>query len=242
MKTAQLTDFSIKAVLTAWCLLTVAIILPASVKAEPLTPDPIVQHCRKVLPAKAKSACTDSNGKPSDELLRARKVAAQNCEAKRAGKEKDGCIVEKANKYIDLANNHVLNAADFNKKLEVVIRDKGDPDKKDPDAEKSSTNTICDDGKCVDEAADPNADCSNGRCDLIKKYVNPVINLLSLCFGVIAAASLITGGIQYSASAGDSQKVTNAKKRIFNTLLAVVAYIFMYSFLQFLVPGGVFNR
>src|SRR5688572_18961658 len=67
----------------------------------------------------------------------------------------------------------------------------------------------------IDPAADPNANCSNDRCDWIKKYVNPFIQLLSVSFGLIAVISLIMGGIQYAGSTGDPQKVTLAKQRIF---------------------------
>lgn len=97
--------------------------------------------------------------------------------------------------------------------------------------------------KCTDPAADPNAKCNlaNG-CDLVAKYVNPTIRLLTYVFALIATISIIMGGIQYAASTGDPQKVTAAKKRITNTIIAIVAYFFLYGFLQFLVPGGIFNR
>lgn len=93
-----------------------------------------------------------------------------------------------------------------------------------------------------DVAANPNSNCSSSGCDLIQKYVNPIINLLSIIFGLIAVASLITGGIQYSASSGDPQRVTLAKRRITMTIVSVFAYLFMYAFLQFIIPGGLFNR
>jgi hypothetical protein len=88
----------------------------------------------------------------------------------------------------------------------------------------------------------PNANCGAGSCDIVKKYVNPAIQVATIVFGLIATISIILGGIQYSASAGDSQKVSAAKRRISMTVLAIVAYAFMYTFLQFLVPGGVFNH
>jgi preprotein translocase subunit SecE len=84
--------------------------------------------------------------------------------------------------------------------------------------------------------------CSSGNCDLIDKYVNPAITLFGAVFGTIAVISLIIGGIQYSSSEGDPQKVANAKKRVTNTIISVIAFLFLYSFLQFLVPGGIFNR
>jgi len=86
-------------------------------------------------------------------------------------------------------------------------------------------------------------DCNreNG-CDLIKNYVNPSIKLLTAAFGLIAVGSLIAGAINYVTSEGDPQKTSRAKTRMVNTVLAILAYAFLWGFLQFLVPGGVFNR
>lgn len=84
--------------------------------------------------------------------------------------------------------------------------------------------------------------CTSNDCDFVKKYINPAVLLLTFSFGLIAVVSLIIGGIQYSASQGDPQNVAKAKKRIADTLLAVVAYFFLFTFLQFLIPGGLFHR
>lgn len=101
----------------------------------------------------------------------------------------------------------------------------------------------CENGVCQDAAAKPGAVCDKASgCDLIAKYVNPLINVLSVSFGIIAVISLIIAGIQYSASSGDPQAVSKAKDRILKTVFAIIAYFFLYSLLQFLVPGGVFNR
>lgn len=93
---------------------------------------------------------------------------------------------------------------------------------------------------CEDPAASGGS-CDNNGCDLIGKYVNPAITALSALVGVAAVASLIYGGIQYSTSNGDPQNVAQAKDRIVKTLIAFVMYLFLFAFLQFIVPGGVFK-
>lgn len=82
--------------------------------------------------------------------------------------------------------------------------------------------------------------CDQNHCDLIALYINPLIKLLGLLVGLVVAASLVLGGIQYITSSGDSQKVSAAKSRISNTLLAFLAFAFLYAFLNFLIPGGDF--
>jgi hypothetical protein len=231
--------FYLRAALSAGLIALAMLALPPAARADPSSANPVQLHCQATLRSRIREACQDQKI-----ITSAFNVGDQLCDAKpKANNERFNCAVRKANDFIDQAyKQHPKDADDFKKKLTAILTKKGDPSK--PGANAGSiTDGSCIGGKCfTDEAADPNADCSNDRCDLIKKYVNPSINLLSLCFGVIAAASLIAGGIQYSTSAGDSEKVTRAKKRIFNTLVAVFAYIFMWSFLQFLVPGGVFNR
>lgn len=76
------------------------------------------------------------------------------------------------------------------------------------------------------------------KCDLIKNYLNPFINLLSALIGVIVVVSVAIGGIQYTTSAGDPQKAAAARARIRNAVIALVTFIFLYSLLNFLIPGG----
>lgn len=98
----------------------------------------------------------------------------------------------------------------------------------------------CSGSSCSPTPTGAGQNCNEKHCDLIALYVNPLINILSVIVGLIVAASLIMGGIQYASSTGDPQKVGAAKTRIYNTLLAFMAYAFMYAFLNFLVPGGLF--
>jgi hypothetical protein len=75
----------------------------------------------------------------------------------------------------------------------------------------------------------------------IVKDLNMIINFLSAGVGVIVIAVIILGGIQYSM-AGDSPEATaKAKQRIMNGLIALLAFIFIFAFLQWLIPGGIFN-
>lgn len=95
----------------------------------------------------------------------------------------------------------------------------------------------------VADSAATSGNCTNlGHCDLIDKYINPLINFLAALVGVIVVVSIIIGGIQYSSSAGDPQATSAAKKRIVNAIIALVTFIFLYAILNFIVPGGLFNK
>lgn len=88
-------------------------------------------------------------------------------------------------------------------------------------------------------AADGGGNCSSvNSCDLIQKYINPFINFLAALVGIAVVISIIIGGIQYGSSGGDPSKVTAAKNRIRNAIIALVTFLFLYALLNFLIPGG----
>lgn len=89
---------------------------------------------------------------------------------------------------------------------------------------------------CCPKSAGPNA---TGTACFMAKYVQPIINLLAVLVGVVVLGSVVFGGIQYSASAGDPNKAAAAKGRIINSLMALAAFIFLYAFLQWVIPGGI---
>ncbi|MEO5627558.1 MAG: pilin [Candidatus Saccharimonadales bacterium] len=66
------------------------------------------------------------------------------------------------------------------------------------------------------------------------------VNFLSAGVGIIVTVMIIIGGIQYVTAGSNPQQVAVAKKRIMNALIALIAYGFMFAFLQWLVPGGIF--
>lgn len=71
--------------------------------------------------------------------------------------------------------------------------------------------------------------------------LNLIVGFLSALFGVIVVGSLIFAGIQYTTAGADASRVSAAKKRITNSLIALVAFICIVAFLQWIIPGGVLN-
>lgn len=66
------------------------------------------------------------------------------------------------------------------------------------------------------------------------------INLLAAGVGIVVTIVLIVGGLQYASAGPNAQAVQAAKKKIANALIALLAFFFMYAFLQWVVPGGIF--
>ncbi len=74
-------------------------------------------------------------------------------------------------------------------------------------------------------------------CTFGKKYLNSFIKLISGLAGLAVIMGVIIGGIQYSSSGGDPQKVAAAKLRIRNSIIALIVFFFLYALLRFLAPG-----
>lgn len=79
---------------------------------------------------------------------------------------------------------------------------------------------------------------SEEHCGILD-YLVLFINVLAGLVGVVVVISIIVAGIQYSTAGADPQKVSAAKNRIRNALIALFFFLFMYAFLNYLVPGGV---
>lgn len=108
----------------------------------------------------------------------------------------------------------------------------------------TTTNTLSQDAQCVGgtaecvtNTADPSISCKNRDCDVIQKYLNPFIALLSIVVGIAVTIGIIVGGIQYASSSGDPQKAASGKKHIISAVVALIAFIFLNAFISFLLPG-----
>ena len=74
--------------------------------------------------------------------------------------------------------------------------------------------------------------------NVIIRDLNDIVNILSGIVGVIVVGVIIAGGIQYSM-AGKPEAAAAARKRIINGLIALFAFIFIWAFLQWIIPGGI---
>jgi|SRR3989344_6325840 len=70
--------------------------------------------------------------------------------------------------------------------------------------------------------------------------LNTIIAFLSGLVGVVIVGVIILGGIQYATAGDKAEAVSAAKQRIINGLIALIAYLFIFAFLQWLIPGGIF--
>lgn len=100
------------------------------------------------------------------------------------------------------------------------------------------------DSKDASKCAPLGNDCNgltNNQClakNPITNYINDAIAFLSAGIGIVIIGMIIVGGIQYSAAGDNSAAIQAAKQRIINALIALFAFLFLFAFVQWLVPGG----
>ena len=77
----------------------------------------------------------------------------------------------------------------------------------------------------------------NGILALVATFLN------WMAAGVAAAVliGVVYGAIIYATAAGDESKAKHGIEIIRNAVIALILYALMWSFLQFLIPGGLFS-
>ena len=68
-----------------------------------------------------------------------------------------------------------------------------------------------------------------------------IINILTAGVGVLAVGGVVYGSILYASAGGSVEQVKKAISTIVNVVIGIIAYALMFSFLNFIIPGGVFS-
>ena len=67
------------------------------------------------------------------------------------------------------------------------------------------------------------------------------INTLTVGVGILAVVGFLYGGYLYITSAGSPEQVKKARGVFTNVVIGVIAFGGMFTLLNFIVPGGIFN-
>jgi len=103
----------------------------------------------------------------------------------------------------------------------------------------ATTFAACEDINSKNATKQLNSGELNGTNCLVTKYINPAVKFMAAAAGVAVVLSIVIGGIQYSSAGGDPSKVGAARKRIQQAVIALLAFLFLMAFLNFIIPGGI---
>lgn len=74
----------------------------------------------------------------------------------------------------------------------------------------------------------------------IEDILNMILLVVTTGVGIAAVGAIVYAGVLYITARDNAGKFQKAKTMIMNTVIGVVAYILMWAFLQWIIPGGVF--
>jgi hypothetical protein len=88
--------------------------------------------------------------------------------------------------------------------------------------------------------------CPDGSAPIVKMentglwgILITAINILTAGIGFVSVGGIIFASMLYTTAGGDIAQVKRSKTIIFNVVLGLVTYALMFSFLNFVIPGGI---
>jgi len=108
---------------------------------------------------------------------------------------------------------------------------------------------VCPDGSIKTKAEiDSNVKCTDGSHPRVAIEDTGIwgillltINILSVGVGVTALGGVVYGSILYTTAGGSPDQVKKARTIIGNVIVGILAYALMFSFLNYIIPGGLFK-
>lgn len=79
--------------------------------------------------------------------------------------------------------------------------------------------------------------CDSGNGDSIFNILDLVVNILTIGIGILGVIGITIVGIQYLTAGGSEEKTRKAKRRMFEIVIGLVAYVLIYAALSWLMPN-----
>lgn len=89
-----------------------------------------------------------------------------------------------------------------------------------------------------DEGQQPSGDAVEDSA--LWRILEMVLNIMIGLVGIAAVGGLVFAAIVYSSAQDNASQVQQAKDAIRNVVIGIVLFLFMWSGLQYLIPGGIF--
>ena len=83
-------------------------------------------------------------------------------------------------------------------------------------------------------------DCAgeeNGHGESIACILKLVVNIMTIGIGILGVIGISVAGIQYLTAGGSEEKTRKAKRRMFEIVIGLVAYVLIYAALKWLLPS-----
>ncbi|MDO4747002.1 MAG: hypothetical protein Q4A70_01495 [Candidatus Saccharibacteria bacterium] len=95
----------------------------------------------------------------------------------------------------------------------------------------------CDQDGTKNEKGEYNCSCDDGNGSGVTDILNLVVDIMTIGIGILGLIGISIVGIQYLTSGGNEEKAKKAKRRMFEIIIGLVAYVLLYAVLKWLLPG-----
>lgn len=101
--------------------------------------------------------------------------------------------------------------------------------------------------KVIEEENPANNTCKNGSAaesignNGVWGILKLTIQVMTAGVGILAVGGIIYGSILYTSAGGSAEQVKKAVSIITNVVVGILAYIFMFAIINFLIPGGLLS-
>ena len=79
--------------------------------------------------------------------------------------------------------------------------------------------------------------CDDGKGSGVSDILNLVVDIMTIGIGILGLIGISVVGIQYLTAGGNEEKAKKAKRRMFEIVLGLAAYVLLYAVLKWLLPG-----
>ncbi len=92
---------------------------------------------------------------------------------------------------------------------------------------------------CVDTAilGSGGCSCDNGDGSSVINILNLVIDIMTVGIGILGVIGISVVGIQYLTAGGNEEKTRKAKRRMFEIVIGLVAYVVLYAFVKWIMSN-----
>lgn len=79
--------------------------------------------------------------------------------------------------------------------------------------------------------------CDSGNGNSVIQILNLIVDIMTVGIGILGVIGITIVGIQYLTAGGSEEKTRKAKRRMFEIVIGLVAYVLIYAALKWLLPN-----
>ena len=89
----------------------------------------------------------------------------------------------------------------------------------------------------VTKGGDLNCSCDSGNGNSIIHILVLIMDIMTIGIGILGVIGISVVGVQYLTAGGNEEQTRKAKRRLYEIIIGLAAYVLIYALLKWLLPG-----